>query len=117
MRISFHGAKVRVVCSERESLRFRAYASRIVGVKERAAVDSRHAVSLPELQRIGCAEEHCADVIRFAQKITLEDIWRPLIETPVVQRDTRIDCLQLAFEVEQVSTMPRQKSGRAVRLW
>jgi hypothetical protein len=40
-----------------------------------------------------------------------------LVEAPIWKRYTGIDCLQFAFEVEQIGTVPRQKSRCAVSLW
>ena len=63
-----------------------------------------------------CAELDGAERIGDAEEVARENVWRRLVETPVRQRDARIDSLKLAFEIEQVGTMPGQKARRAVRL-
>ena len=103
--------------AERQRLRLVAQARRCRGcIEERPAVDALHAVGPPELQRIGRAELDGADGIGDAEEVAREDVGRGPIEAPVRQRDARIDRLQLALEIEQVGAVPRQKSGRAVRL-
>ena len=120
VRIAFHGPERRVLSAERQRLRFgdhgRPGLSGRVPVVEGPAVDSLHAVGPPELQRVGGAELDGASRIGDAEEVECKEIWRGLVEAPVRQRDARIDRLKLAFEIEQVSAVPGQKSRRAVGL-
>ena len=106
-----------VLSAERQRLRLVAKARRRRGgVEEGPAIDPLHAVGLPELQRVGCAELDGAERIGDAEEVAREDVRRRPVEAPVRQRDARIDRLKLALEIEQVGAVPRQKARRAMGL-
>ena len=76
VRVSFHGAKVRVGCAKRDRLCFGPQSRRRgVGAEERAPIDALYAVSDPELQRVGSAELHRAEGVRNAEKLARENVW------------------------------------------
>ena len=101
MRIELHVSKRRVgwakgeccgfVDNERPSCR---------GSKERTTVYTGYAISGPKLEWVVCAERNRTEIIVHTHEIKSENVWGGTIETPVMQRDTRIDRLELSFKIE-----------------
>ncbi len=111
VRVPFHVLKTSVSITKGERLCLSDTARGISSsIKEWTTVDPRNSICHPELQWIVGIEANGAKLVGNPHEVRGKQIGGRLVEAPIWKRYTGIDCLQFAFEIEQIGTVPRQKS-------